>query len=96
MYYLKKIPFSVDVIYTKVVTGIRYSEGMIRMEVIFAGIFLVIVGIFVCCLNYSIENKIVEKETEKNKKFKLRFMKKKSKVRKSRKASQYNRRANSY
>jgi vacuolar-type H+-ATPase subunit I/STV1 len=68
MYYLKKIPFSVDVIYTKVVTGIRYSKGMIRMEVIFAGIFLVIVGIFVCCLNYSIENKIVEKETEKNKK----------------------------
>ena len=104
MYYLKKIPFSVDVIYTKVVTDIKYSEGMIRMEVIFAGIFLVIVGIFVCCLNYSIENKIVEKETEKNKKivsfrahrFKLRFMKKRSKVRKSRKASQYNRIANSY
>lgn len=77
---------------------------MTGMEVIFAGIFLVIVGILVCCLNYNIESRIIDKEAEKNKKivsfrarrFKLRFLKKRSKVRRSKKANQYNRRVNSY
>ena len=74
------------------------------MEVIIAGIVLIIVGTLVCCLDYRIENKIIEKSSVPKGKIvqfrahkrKFRFMKKKNKIRKSKRTNQYSRRVNSY
>lgn len=74
------------------------------MEVVFAGIFLVVIGVFVCYFNYRIENKIIEKEVNKNNKIvqfhvprrKMRFIKKKMKTKKIRKTNSYKRRVNSF
>ncbi len=74
------------------------------MEVIIAGITLVIIGTLVCYFNYRIENKIVEDTIRKNSKIvqfrahkrRFRFMKKKNRVRKAKRTNQYNKRVNSY
>ncbi len=80
------------------------TEGMICMEVIIAGSILIIAGVLVCYFNYRIENKILDDATGKKGKIvkfrshkrRFRFMKKKNKAKRSKKANQYGRRVNSY
>lgn len=74
------------------------------MEVIITGSILIIVGVLVCYFNYRIENRILDEATGKKAKIikfrsfkrRFRFLKKKSKGKKSKKTNPYGRRVNSY